>query len=138
MCENKECPLGDICENSIKSEKPACKDCEDLSMFWYKNQKKTNDIIIDHRKNWSEFGKLEFKLKCCFCDKESDLFTEKMGYSWDKSWTCPTCGIRYRMGKSYWGGARCLYLTINEGTYEMFDKTAELERLGNKYNKGVN
>jgi hypothetical protein len=81
----------------------------------------------------NDFGTLEFQFKCFFCPAQSEKFSEGMGYVWSKEWTCPHCGITYHVGKSFWGGTRCLYINIDQGNENTIQKTAEWERSGHLY-----
>jgi hypothetical protein len=79
------------------------------------------------------FKDVEVKPKCFFCSAEGELTKEYMGNTWSIKWTCPQCGIQYRVGKSSWNGARCLYITIDPGEDPLVQKTAEWERAGHQY-----
>ena len=93
----------------------------------------TSEITKEEPQIKRAFGDVEFRLKCMFCNAEDQNQKEYMGYTWRREWTCPNCGIRYHAGKGMWGGARCLFLEINQGSEDMFQKTAEWEKEGHEY-----
>lgn len=83
----------------------------------------------------NDFGTIDVKPKCFYCDEVGPLIKEDMGYTWGNEWTCPKCGIKYRFGKGMYGAARSLYITIDQGEWNtnIFAKTAEWEKAGHTY-----
>lgn len=93
----------------------------------------TPEITNEEPQIKRDFGEVEFRIKCMFCNAEDNNAKEYMGYTWEKSWTCPHCGITYRLGKSFWGSTRCLFMEMDQGSESMFQKTAEWEKNGHEY-----